>query len=300
MRPKSRYQSARREAKMPIPVPGRIAEALRRSTVQIQSGRARSRGNGSGVVVTDQHVVTNAHVVRGAHLSVESWEGKTVPASLVKVDRHRDLALLAAPDLHAPVSPLGDSEALRAGTPIVAVGNPMGFVGAVSTGIVHSIGTAAPISGLSWIHADVRLAPGNSGGPLADFKGQIVGINTMILAGGLALAIPSRSVQSFLTRPASGRSLGVVVRPVQLPNRGFGLMILELIPRGAAEYGSLLPGDILAGANGSRFRYLDDLQNAIDQSLAGVLHLDFYRAGQRNLRQVSVQLSSEQAVSNAA
>jgi serine protease Do len=285
---------------MPIPVPGRVAEAIRRSTVQIRSGNRRRQGNGSAVVLTEHRVITNAHVVLDGPLIIESWEGDTVSASLSKMDRRRDLALLIAPKLSAPSALLGDSDALRAGTPVIAVGNPMGFVGAVSTGIVHSLGPAEPISGLLWIHADVRLAPGNSGGPLATLQGQIVGINTMVVAGGLALAIPSRAIQSFLTRATSQRSLGVVVRPVNLRERGIGMMILDLVPGGAAEHASLLQGDILVGGNERRFRFLDDLQEAIDESPGALLRLEFYRAGQEKLRQVVVQLLPDHPVTHAA
>jgi serine protease Do len=292
---------------MPIPVPGRVAEALRRSTVQIRSGQGYRQGNGSAVALARDQVITNAHVVQAdvnqkGHLSLESYEGNVVSGSIVKIDRRRDLALLAAPGLEAFPASLGDSDVLRVGTPIIAVGNPMGFVGAVSTGIVHSIGPAGPVSGLPWIHADLHLAPGNSGGPLADLQGQIVGINTMIVAGGLALAIPSRAVQSFLTRTTSQWSLGVVVRPVSLKNR-IGMMILELIVGGAAERASLLPGDILVAGNERRFRFLDDLQDAIDQSPGAILHLEFYRAGQEKLRKVVVRLlpeSATQAATSAA
>jgi serine protease Do len=278
---------------VPIPVPGRIAESIRRSTAQIRSGHGRRQGNGSAVVLTDEQIITNAHVIREGPLAVESWEGNTVCASVLKIDRGHDLALLSAPGLQAPSAQLGDSNELRVGTPVVAVGNPMGFVGAVSTGIVHAVGPAAPISASLWIHADVRLAPGNSGGPLADLQGQIVGINTMIVAGGLALAIPSRAVQSFLTRTTSARRLGVVVRPVSLKERGIGMMILERVPGGAAERASLLPGDILVGSKEQRFRFLDDLQNAIDEAPGALLRLEFYRAGQEKLRHVVVQLLPE-------
>ncbi|MGA8029452.1 MAG: trypsin-like peptidase domain-containing protein [Bryobacteraceae bacterium] len=299
---------------MPIPVPGRVAEALRRSTVQVYSGHGRHQGNGSGVVLADGRVITNAHVVRGKRLSVESWEGKSGSASVVKIDRGRDLALLAAAELKAPPASLSDSAQLKVGTPVFAVGNPLGFTGAVSSGIVHSIGPAGPmsgfdpLSGFEWIHADVRLAPGNSGGPLADFQGQIVGINTMIVAGvvgtefvgrGLALAIPSRAVQSFLSRTTSQGSLGVTVRPVRVRSGALGMMILELIPGGAAEAASLLPGDVVVAANESRFKFFDDLQAAIDQAPGALLRLDFYRGGQESLRHVTVRLLPERLSSAA-
>src|SRR4051812_21557159 len=180
------------------------------------------------------------------------------------MDERRDLALLGVQGLRAPASPLGDSDTLRPGTQVLAVGNPLGFVGAVSSGIVHSIGIAPPMGGQTGIYADVRLAPGNSGGPLADYRGQVVGINTMVISGGLALAIPSRTVQLFLQPYKSRFSLGAVVRPVRLKDRSFGMMVLEVIVGGAAERASLLPGDVLVGTDNARFRTLEDLERVTE------------------------------------
>ncbi len=223
---------------MPIPVPGRLAEALRQSTVQIQSGDRYGQGQGSGVIIAPDQVITNAHVMRSDRVSVESWEGKTVKAALARIDRRRDLALLSVAGLNGAPVILGDSAVLRAGTPVVAIGNPFGFIGALSSGIVHSVGRMAvsgPNGGASdWICADLRLAPGNSGGPLADFQGHVVGINTMVAGGGLAFAIPSRAVQKFLARRGAPPTLGVVVRPVKLRSGQIGILILELISGGAA------------------------------------------------------------------
>lgn len=276
---------------MPIPVPGGVAEALRKQTVHIQVGRGRGRSTGSGVIVAPERVITNAHVARGQTLHVEAWDGKDVSASCVKVDAQRDLALLSAPRLQAEGACLGDSGRLRSGVPVFAVGNPLGFVGAVSSGIVHAIGS---LGGLAWIQADLRLAPGSSGGPLADFHGQVVGINTMVMNGGLALAVPSRAVQSFLTRAKTGRALGITVRPVNIESGRLGIMVLEISSTSPAARASLLPGDILAGVEGRAFQSLDDLQFAIDTAPEAVLHLDFYRGGQRNWRHVAVRLASEQ------
>jgi serine protease Do len=276
---------------MPIPVPGRVAEALRKQTVHIQVGGRRGQSTGSGVIIGPERVITNGHVVRGQSLHVEAWDGRDVSASCLKLDAYRDLALLSAPGLRPEPACLRDSAGLRAGTAVFAVGNPLGFVGAVSSGIVHSVGS---FGGLAWIQADLRLAPGNSGGPLADFHGQVLGINTMVMGGGLALAVPSRAVQSFLLRAQAGRSLGVTVRPVQLEAARLGILILEISAGAPAVTASLLPGDILAGAEGRAFQSLDDLQFAIDTAPEAVLHLDFYRGGQRNLRHVAVRLAPEQ------
>jgi serine protease Do len=277
---------------MPIPVPGRVAETLRRCTVQIHFGGGRQRGNGSGAIIAAEQVITNAHVVRGSTIMVESWEGKSFSASVLKIDARRDLALLAAPGLNAPLVSLGDSSTLKPGTPVVAIGNPLGFVGAVSSGIVHSVGrlrSNAPTV-LDWILADLQLAPGNSGGPLADFQGQVVGINTMIAAGGLAFAVPSRAVQRFFKANPEKPSLGVVIRSVELPAKGPGMLVLELAPGGAAEVASLLAGDILIAANGNRLRYPEDLMTAIEDVTDGLLRLEFRRGGRDALRYVTAQM----------
>jgi serine protease Do len=155
------------------------------------------------------------------------------------------------------------------------------------------------MGGQAAIYADVRLAPGNSGGPLADYSGQIVGINTMVVSGGLALAVPSRAVQLFLNRNRSGSSLGVVVRPVPLKDRTVGMLILEISRGGAAERASLLPGDVLVGANQSRFRTLEDLEALTEEAPGSVVVLEFYRAGQRTLRRVALRLESKPNLSAA-
>lgn len=287
---------------MPIPVPGRLAESLRQSTVQIQSDDIY-HGHGSGAIVGPERVITNAHVVRSERMSVESWEGKAMKSSLVKMDRRSDLALLAVPGLNGTPVTLGDSGLLRAGTPVVAIGNPLGFVGALSSGVVHSVGrmhVSGPNGGSAeWICADVRLAPGNSGGPLADFHGQVIGINTMIAAGGLAFAVPSRAVQRFLARSGAPGTLGVVVRAVRLRSGQTGMLILELVSGGAAQAASLLAGDILMAADGKRLQHPDDLLAAIEESSGGLLRLEFYRGSQDALRQVTARLQPERVRSAA-
>ena len=132
---------------------------------------------------------------------------------------------------------------------MIAVGNPFGFQGAMTMGVVHAVGPLRGLGGRSWVQADVRLAPGNSGGPLADVHGRVVGINTMV-AGRLALAIPSNDVARFLLGDTGGRWLGVSVSPVRLPEPSearAGLAVLEIEPGSPAALASLLPGDILLG-----------------------------------------------------
>lgn len=176
---------------------GETAEKLRRSTVQVVSGRS---GQGSGVITSSTgYIVTNAHVIRGREQMIELWDGRRFPAQVLAFARRHDLALLKADTLGLPAATLGDSSILKAGEIAMAVGNPMGFVGAVSTGVIYNVGPLQGVGTNNWVQAAVRLAPGNSGGPLANAAGKVIGINTMI-AGGLALAIPSNVVSDFLRR----------------------------------------------------------------------------------------------------
>src|SRR5207245_9549527 len=105
---------------------------------------------------------------------------------------------------------------LRPGKLAIAIGNPMGFVGALTTGVLHAIGPLRPVGSQTWVQASVRRAPGNSGGPLADARGHVIGISTMV-AGRLALAIPSNAVLDFLTGGPRTAWLGVTVHPARLP-----------------------------------------------------------------------------------
>ncbi len=278
---------------MALPIPGRIAEALRKSTVQVRGENARFHGAGSGIIICPDQIVTNAHVIQSRDCVIEGWEGKLVKASVIKEDRRRDLALLSAPSLNGAPAILGDSDALCPGTAVVAVGNPLGFIGALSSGTVQrtvnlNVGFGNSVR-QNWICSSVRLAPGNSGGPLANLRGEVVGINTMAAAGGLAFSIPSRVVQAFLAHETSSMSLGVVVRPLRMKDRETGFLILKLVSGGAAETASLLVGDILVAADGKPFRSHDDLLAAIEECADSVLELTFFRQS-RSARRVHVKL----------
>lgn len=132
--------------------------------------------------------------------------------------------------------------------------------------------------------------PGNSGGPLADAEGRVIGINTAVVAGGLALAIPSDLVQTFLQRGARP-ALGIAVRPVALTSSAnIGLLVLEVAAGSLAENASLLIGDLLVAANTRSFQSADDLSDAIDQSEGSVLKLRFLRGDRRTEREVSIAL----------
>jgi serine protease Do len=255
---------------------GSIAERLRRSTVQIVS--AERGASGSGIIWDSGGLIlTNAHVARRRGALVQLWDGRSFPAQLLSSDRRRDVAALrvAAADLE-PATP-GDSSAARPGELVIAVGNPLGFAGALSTGIVHSVGSIPGMGAQIWIRADVRLAPGNSGGPLADAHGRVIGINTAIL-NGLGIAVPANDAAAFLSR-GPRPSLGVELCPTPA-----GLLVLGVEPGGAAEIASLRPGDVSPIS-------VDALEEALDSG-RGTLCLPFLRGGNARVRQTVVRLEA--------
>ena len=269
---------------------GEIAEQLRRSTVLVQAG---GRGSGSGVIWSSEGVIlTNAHVARGSNVGVQLWDGREFEASVTAREPRRDLAALQISANSLPAACPADSSQLRPGELAIAIGNPLGFVGALTTGVIHGIGPLRELGAQTWVQASVRLAPGNSGGPLADAGGRVIGINTMV-AGRLALAIPSNAVRDFLAAGPRSAWLGVAVQPVRLPvanGHAFGLVLLEVEPGGPAAQASLMIGDILLGTEEKSFQSIDDLAGAIDGQGFRLLRLEFLRGDYSRVRRVTVQL----------
>lgn len=186
-----------------------IAAAVRPSVVQVLPGSS----GGAGVVLSrggELVVVTNAHVARGSagnRIRILSHRRTAYTATIERSDAGRDLALLTLRSAGAgDLSPaaLGDATAIRPGQLVLAIGHPFGLTNAVTAGVVHAVGPVrdawepAPRSRRrSWIQADIMLAPGNSGGPLLDVEGRLIGINTMVF-GGLALAVPVPDIRALL------------------------------------------------------------------------------------------------------
>ncbi|BDC51122.1 hypothetical protein F183_A34380 [Bryobacterales bacterium F-183] len=247
-------------------------ERLRRATVQVLAGRS----NGSGVILTQGEVVTNSHVVHGAtSVQISLWDGRVLTADVAVRHGSRDLAILKLKQQSSqnlPSAQFASSQTLRAGQFVMAIGNPLGFVGALSTGVVA--GTSN-----DWIQATARLAPGNSGGPLADSEGRVIGINTMVTNRGLGLAVPSDVVQAFLRRPQQA-PIGIAVHP-----SAEGLVITQVKPGSAAAQASLLVGDILPD-----FLSVERLRSYIEHARDG-LRLNFRRGGSPVVRHVTVQLA---------
>ncbi|MBV8514178.1 MAG: trypsin-like peptidase domain-containing protein [Acidobacteria bacterium] len=293
---------------MPVNGFGEIAESLRRSTVLVHAG---GRGNGSGVIwSSDGVIVTNAHVAQRKQLRVQLWDSRELDATVIATDPARDIASMRLRASNLPAASIGNSSRLRPGELAIAIGNPLGFVGALTTGVIHAVGSVPGLGSQRWVQAGVRLAPGNSGGPLADAAGRVIGINTMV-AWQLALAIPTDAVGEFLAGGTSRQRpyenwLGVTLYPVQVPRNGnhaaktFGLVVLNVEPESPAARASLLPGDILLGAEDKPFSVLDDLSRALRGEGPRTLRLEFLRGDYARVRRVTVQLGSSTVGSRVA
>lgn len=252
--------------------------------IRTESGRQRG-GAGSGFVITpDGYALTNSHVVHDAEkLIVTTLDGDKIHADLVGDDPATDLALirLAARDL--PCITLGDSDALRVGQLVIAMGDPFGFHATVSTGVVSALGRSMRgqegrlIENI--IQHSAPLNPGNSGGPLVDSRNRVVGINTAIIAfaQGLGFAVPSntasRIVGELITHgEVRRRFLGVAAAVVPIPrsvvleldlltDQGVAVMTLE--PKGAAARAGLEVEDVIVSINGRIVSSIDDLHRLL-------------------------------------
>ncbi len=168
-------------------------------------------GHGAGFAWRDDLFVTSAHVVSAGKAVVVTPDGRAVEGTVVGRDVDRDIALLHAPEARVPAVTCGDPYALRPGALVFAVGHPLGVRDAVSVGVFQAVGAIPlgfgmaerrPRRGRSpfipWVQADVRLAPGNSGGPIADVEGNVIGVAAMIVSG-LALAVPAPDLERLLS-----------------------------------------------------------------------------------------------------
>ena len=274
-----------------------IARDLRGVTVTVaasaqrrRGGRDEGGGQGAGIIWSaDGTIVTNAHVAVRDSARVTLSDGRETLARLVKRDERRDLAVLRidADSLPGPApraAVLGNPSALRPGEVVLALGHPFGVEHSLTMGVVH----AAPKPGRSpYVVADVRLAPGNSGGPLADAAGRIVGVNSMIV-GGLGVAISVDAVKELLAGLAPRPTLGVQLRPVRVripkgsAESTVGLLVLSLDSRGAAARAGIIQGDVLLGHAGLPFESSADLTRLLrDAGPGATLRLDVGRSGRK-------------------
>lgn len=247
----------------------RVAERVRTGVVVV---RGKGGGHGSGVIWKENGlIVTNDHVVGDGDLDVSLADGRRLPAQVLKRDPARDLATLRVGAIGLSAVPVGDSRRLRAGELIMAVGNPLGVERAVSVGIVSRTPGEIRVGRRripEMVQADVDLYPGNSGGPLVNARGEVVGINSMVTGPGMALAVPSHVAEEFLAESDRRAYLGVTLRSVELTpaiaqplglSEDQGLMVFELEQNGPAEQAGLLPGDLLIALDGQVLDGSEDL-----------------------------------------
>jgi S1-C subfamily serine protease len=183
----------------------RLGPSVANLRVQRRTRRGRAEGGGSGVVIApDGYLLTSAHVVDGAGTGVRASfpDGRSFDAEVVGSDPLSDLAVIRTAGGDLPAAELGDAAELRVGQLVVAIGNPLGFSGSVTAGVVSATGRSLPTAARgrlveNVIQTDAALNPGNSGGALADGLGRVVGINTAVAGIGLGLAVPIDATDRF-------------------------------------------------------------------------------------------------------
>src|SRR6478672_9478490 len=257
-----------------------VARKLSPSVANLRVSRGRREGGGSGVVITpDGFVLTSAHFVDGRELAVE----------VVGADPLSDLAVLRIESNGVTPAELGDADGLQVGQLVVAIGNPNGFAGSVTAGVVSALGRSLPTrSGSATrivenvIQTDAALNPGNSGGALADGEGRVVGINTAVAGVGLGLAVPinettRRIVAALMSEGRVRRTyIGIAGGSRPLPprlasalGRGTGIEVVDVVEGSPAGSAGLRAEDLIVEVDGRPVAGVDDLQRLMDGELIG-------------------------------
>ena len=264
-----------------------VAERLSPSVANV---RLR-RGGGSAVVITpDGFMLTSAHVVARTKGGRASFvDGRELEFDVVGSDPLSDLAVLRADGRELVPAELGDAEHLRVGQLVVAIGNPHGFTGSVTAGVVSALGRSLPTrSGANVrivdnvIQTDAALNPGNSGGALADGRGRVVGVNTAVAGVGLGLAVPINTatrgiIAALMTEGRFRRAyLGIAGGPRPLPprlarklGRASGVEVVQVVEGGPAERAGIRPEDLIVELDGTAIEGMDELQRVVASELIG-------------------------------
>jgi serine protease Do len=264
-----------------------VAELLSPSVASLRVQRRPRRGRvqagaGSGVVLThDGFILTSAHVVAGSDGgSARFTDGRDLRFTVAGSDPLSDLAVVRADGDGLTPAALGDAERLRVGQLVVAIGNPNGFDGSVTAGVVSALGRALPAHAArgarvidNVIQTDAALNPGNSGGALADGRGRVVGINTAVAGVGLGLAVPvsattQRIIAALISEGRVRRAyLGIAGGPRPLPPRARvatgaerGVEVVEVIDGSPAQRAGLRVGDVIFELDGDAIESATDLQ----------------------------------------
>src|SRR5215211_12162 len=262
-----------------------VAELLAPSVASVRRG---SRGAGSAVVISpDGFLLTSAHVIdRARSVRVALVDGRDLPARIVGADPLSDLAVLRADAGDLAAATLGDADRLRVGQLVVAIGNPYGFSGSVTAGVVSALGRSLPTRPgrvvENVIQTDAALNPGNSGGALADGRGRVVGINTAVAGVGLGLAVPinaatRRIIAALMTEGRFRRAyLGIAGGPRPLPprlarelGRNGGVEVVEVVPGGPADRAGIRPEDLIVELDGAPIEGMNELQRVVVSELIG-------------------------------
>ncbi len=296
-------------------------EFFRRFQIPMPQGDVPVRGQGSGFIVSaDGLILTNAHVVRdAAEVTVKLTDKREYRAKIVGTDPQTDIAVLKIEAQDLPVVRLGRSEDVRVGEWVVAIGSPFGFENSVSAGIVSAKGRALPDGTyVPFIQTDVAVNPGNSGGPLFNLKGEVIGINSQIYSRtggyqGLSFAIPSDLVARVQTqivqngKVTRGR-IGVTIQEVnQSLAESFGLKkaagaLVSSVEEGSpAEKAGLEPGDVILKVNGREIAGSIDLSGAIADLAGKTAKLEVWRKGAPRELTVAVgELKAPQVAASGA
>jgi S1-C subfamily serine protease len=282
-------------------------------------GAVPQQGMGSGFVIdTEGHILTNFHVVEGARqVEVTTSDKKKYKAQIIGTDPVHDLAVIQIPNKSVPQAEIGDSKSLVVGQKVYAIGNPFGLSGTMTRGIISSIRSLKGQRGFidEAIQTDAAINPGNSGGPLLNARGQVIGINTMILTGGveqsagIGFAIPINTAKAVLDDLVHlGRvrrpELGVRTIPIgpELANQlglaaDSGLLIVDVVPGSAADraglragterayvgnYPIMLGGDLLVAIEGQPVEDQQDLSHVMQNHRSGdTVTVTIYRGKKR-------------------
>jgi serine protease Do len=285
-----------------------VNERLAPSVANLRS----DRGGGSGVVISrDGFIVTSAHVVEGSSRVTASFvDGREIPADIVGSDPLSDLAVLRAHSDDLLPAELGDASKLRVGQLVVAIGNPHGFAGSVTAGVVSALGRSLPTRAGrivdNVIQTDAALNPGNSGGALADGRARVIGINTAVAGVGLGLAVPvndatRRIVAALMSDGRFRRAyLGIAGGSRPLPprlarelGRHAGVEVVEVVPGSPASDAGLRAEDLIVAVDGEYVEKVDDVQRLmVGDRIGATVALDVLREGRRvELRLVPVELA---------